>query len=577
MAQMIPSTLEDDHGSFGERKVFEALRDKLDNDFVVFHSVRWNARNEKNTIIWGECDFTIFHPTYGIIVLEVKAGGIECKNNRWTYIRTDNGERHTMKKGPLEQGDREIRYKFKDLVSDLLEDSPESQYSLVEPAVWFPSIRKEDFIGELPMEYKDEIVLYEDALDDPKTFIMRIYDYYGGKWHTRLNAKSCQKIIDGFAPYFNAVPSLRSMKDERNESFLRLTKEQNYLLDYLEEQRVAAIQGAAGTGKTLLATNKAKRLAKTGKVLFLCYNRYLKESLQLKKEKYPDRYSNVDFFNLPQLACAAMKVTSVEDSDVLFYLSNVDKYGWNYDHIVIDEGQDFDDEAINKLYQIALRRDGSFYVFYDKKQFVQGKEFPEWLANAECRLVLNINCRNTYQIADTSGKPVAVQPKVKSRSVNGDVPVFFQCKNKDDAMKAINSCVNKYRAANFSYDQICVLTLKTENNSILTGVEKIGDHKIRTERDGSGVLFTTARKFKGLESDAIIIVDVDENSFSDIDAKRLFYVGCSRAKHQLDIVFIGDDEQLSIAEKGLTDEKFPNAKIGIARCLNVKIVYSKPE
>ena len=61
MAQMIPNTLEDDHGSFGERKVFEALRDKLDEEFVVFHSVRWNAPNEKNTIIWGECDFTVFN------------------------------------------------------------------------------------------------------------------------------------------------------------------------------------------------------------------------------------------------------------------------------------------------------------------------------------------------------------------------------------------------------------------------------------------------------------------------------------------------------------------------------------
>ena len=33
--------------------------------------------------------------------------------------------------------------------------------------------------------------------------------------------------------------------------FDRLTQEQNALLTYLEEQRVAAIQGAAGTGKTL--------------------------------------------------------------------------------------------------------------------------------------------------------------------------------------------------------------------------------------------------------------------------------------------------------------------------------------
>ena len=57
------------------------------------------------------------------------------------------------------------------------------------------------------------------------------------------------------------------------------------------------------------------------------------------------------------------------------------------------------------------------------------------------------------------------------------------------------------------------------------------------------------------------------------ESKRLFYVGCSRAKHQLDIVFVGNESALKNVEKGLTDQEFPNAKIGIARCLNVKPVH----
>ncbi len=100
MAKMIPSKMEEDHDSFGERQVFEALK-KLPDDYTVFHSVRWNERIEKTVtktvMVDGECDFTIFHPDKGILVIEVKSGGIECVNNTWTYIRTDNGERHPMK------------------------------------------------------------------------------------------------------------------------------------------------------------------------------------------------------------------------------------------------------------------------------------------------------------------------------------------------------------------------------------------------------------------------------------------------------------------------------------------------
>ena len=573
MARMIPNTLGDDHGSFGEKKVFEALKNKLDDDFTVFHSVKWNDRNQKNMIIWGECDFTIFHPAYGIIVLEIKSGGIECSNNCWTYIRTDNGERYRMKRGPLEQADRS-KYRFQDLVSDVLERSPGAgkQYCLVEAAVWFSSINKRGIEGELPMEYRDEIVLYENALDHPQKFIMGIYEYYGGMNRTRLNPNSCKEIIDSFAPYFRAIPSLKSKQQERNEEFVRLTRQQNYLLDYLEEQRVAVIQGAAGTGKTMLAVEKAKKLAKSGKILFLCFNRYLKEYLQRLKKEAPNQYENIDFYNLPQLACAAMKVPSVEKDDVGYFLSHFENYGWNYNHIVIDEGQDFDDEAISKLYDIALLQDGAFYVFYDKKQFVQGYEFPDWLANAECRLVLNINCRNTYQIADTAGKPVDIQPRVKERSVKGDMPSFYLCDDAKEALKVLSKRIDDYRAASYPYEQICILTLKTENNSILKDVEKVGNHMIRTERDGKGVLFTSARKFKGLEADAVIIVDVDGKAFADDVSKRLFYVGSSRAKHQLDIIFVGDEKNLENATKGLSDQIFPHARIGIARCLNVKPV-----
>ena len=572
MAQMIPQTMEEDNNSFGERQVFEALK-KLPDDYTVFHSVRWNDRNQKNTVVYGESDFTVFHPKKGIIVIEVKSGGIECVNNTWTYIRTDNGERHSMK-NPLKQADKS-KYRFLDLLDEKFRDTEGTdspQYCMVESAVWFPSVSRRDAIGVLPMEFHPEIVLLESALESPQKYIDGVYDFYEGDRHTRLDKTPEDKILDLFAPLYRVMPSLKSKRLEQQEVFDRLTREQSSLLDYLEEQRVAAIQGAAGTGKTCLAIEKAKRLAKSGKVLFLCFNQFLRIYLQDLKNENPKKYENIDFYNLPQLACQKLKVPVVEREDVLQFLENYDSYDWEYKHIIIDEGQDFHDGEIEKLYDVALLQDGAFYVFFDKNQFVQGREFPDWLKNAECRLVLNINCRNTYSIADTSGKPIGVEPKVKNKAVKGDMPKFYICGDRAVALKQISLLIDQYRNNGYAYNQICILTVKTEAVSLMQGIEKIGIHPVRTTRGNGNVLFTTARKFKGLESDVIIIVDEDADTFADPEDKRLFYVGASRAKHYLDIVFVGGNPELEDMIANISDKKFPTPFIGVARALNVKPV-----
>lgn len=572
MAQMIPQVMEEDNDSFGERLVFKALKD-LPSEYTVFHSVRWNDINDKNTVVWGESDFTVLHPTKGIIVIEVKSGGIECIDNTWAYIRTDSLQRYPMK-NPLKQASRS-KYRFIDIIKDLFFDvssSDEPQYCMVEAAVWFPSISKRDIVGEMPIEYRPEIVLFENALESPQKFIDGIYDFYEGYKHTKLSVDSFQKIKSAFAPHYRVMPSLKSKRLEQEEVFVRLTKEQNSLLDYLEEQRTAAIQGAAGTGKTFLAIEKAKRLAQNGKVLFLCFNQFLRLFLQDMKAEDPEKFSNIDFFNLPQLVCQKLRVPYVEEIDVLQFLENHDAYEWEYKHIIIDEGQDFNASEIEKLYDIALLQEGAFYVFFDKNQFVQGRNFPGWLKNSECRLILNINCRNTYSIADTSGKPIGVEPKVKNKSVKGDMPKFYICEDKAAGLKKLSMLIDQYRNNGYAYDQICILTVRTETVSFIKGIEKIGNHSIKTTRGNSNVLFTTARKFKGLEADVVIIIDAEADTFADEESKRLFYVGASRAKHYLDIVFVGDQIALEKMTANISDKKYQAPFVGIARSLNVKPV-----
>src|SRR6185369_10584865 len=66
-----------------ERRVHEQLARALDDRFIVFHSLAWHGRGRKPD---GEVDFLIAHPDLGMLVLEVKGGGIafDPVRGKWT-------------------------------------------------------------------------------------------------------------------------------------------------------------------------------------------------------------------------------------------------------------------------------------------------------------------------------------------------------------------------------------------------------------------------------------------------------------------------------------------------------------
>jgi superfamily I DNA/RNA helicase len=92
------------------------------------------------------------------------------------------------------------------------------------------------------------------------------------------------------------------------------------------------------------------------------------------------------------------------------------------------------------------------------------------------------------------------------------------------------------------------------------------------KRQNNKVLFTTVRKFKGLEADVVICIDVDEDTFSNDTNRNLFYVGTSRAKTWLDIVTTATHEKMASAVTGEDiPRKRPHAVKAIRDTLYVKI------
>lgn len=549
------------NGSIGEAQLYEQFN-TLDDNFFVFHSVRWMNKNSKY-LNFGETDYVIFDKTRGIICLEVKHGGIKGNNGRIHQVNRRTEEEVEI--NPMFQADRS-RYFFIEKLKTIF-----YKHKVKIPiysAVVFSGIDSKDLRGTLPNEYKiNGNTFFHDNMIDLNAMLDNFFRYHNVNQLT-LSSKIVKDIIDLISPEFGAFPSLSNAVRQNEFLFNQMTNQQSYLLDYLEEQKTAAIQGGAGTGKTMIAVEKAKRISKDESVIFLCFNNMLVNFLQTR---YSKELPNVHFTNLYQLAAKAMK-TQVDEDKIQSFLNNVEDYPeiWNFDSVIIDEGQDFTDSQIKSLREITLLRDGHFYVFYDKNQLVQQRNMLTWLDYMDCRLVLTINCRNTKRIAETSLAPLDIN-EVKMRiTVDGDIPVFHHSLNKEDFLSWIHNRIKLYNGEGIDLNNIVIITTKTIEKSILKGTEKIGKYYIGNIAKEGTVLFTTSRKFKGLEADVIILIDVDAETFNSEEARRVFYVGASRAKSYLEIISsspIEDEVELYLSlSRGASKRKsvlFSNLKVKI--------------
>lgn len=563
---MIPGIPMDYSKASKENIVFQALS-QIPEDWIIFHSLRvindlytdgGNCpKHEKEC----EIDFLVLVPDLGSLVIEAKAGDAYFDPNPFTfegtYYKEGNRWRYSDGRpmdhnGPFNQVDRE-----KHLLLEFLEDNGYSRfYSGLHPAtaVWLID-RNRAFVDSLPNTANignPKKVLTKESLDHPKEDILKLIkadrDSVCYK-ENPLNRDEILQMSNGvLATFLEQVPSPHFVVDVQKQTIKLLLKEQVNILDFLEEQDSAVIAGGAGTGKTVLAIEKARRDASHGeKTLFLCYNRKLCDHLQ---ENYPSKL--IDYYTLDKLAIDLGNMSAVNYSALNDRLDEMLKErSFPYSHVVVDEGQDFDQDTIPngvkggdilaKIQKAALQKSGTFYLFYDKNQMVQASTIAPFIADADCRLSLHTNCRNTLRIAQASIAPLknAKPISVTQRTLTGSYGQLV-VSDKKSVVADLNTLLDEY--TNQGYTDIVILTAKTAETSLLTNYVE----NERYSYNGKSFLFTSCRQFKGLEADAIILVDADKKTF--VQDSMLFYVGTSRARFELAVVAIlGDSDCLQVA------------------------------
>ncbi len=539
-----------------EADVYCRFRDQLPNDWYVYHSVTWIQRREEDEARDGEIDFVVCHPDHGLITIEVKGGGVgyDAHADEWYSINRRN-QKNTIS-DPVGQA-RRAKYS----ILKKLQDHPKWR-SLrlgritLSHAVMFPDLTESQRPSrpDLP----EQIVGIETDLADAEAWLTSVFDYWRGQSDQQdpLTNAGISLFDSVFARSFEARPLLsRSLESEEAER-LALTNEQARILNILRARRRVAISGGAGTGKTVLAVEKARRLADEGfRTLLTCYNRPLANHL-VNVCAGIDNLEVMNFHQLCQRRVNAANEASgrnlleeakstypkedlwdVQYPNALIYSTEILEEG--YDAIVCDEGQDFgEDYWIPIELLLTDEKTSPLYIFFDENQdlYERASSFPI----EDEPFPLTINCRNTRNIHNASyhyyqGETIE-PPAIEGREVE-----MITGPSVDPQAKRLHGrIVELIDQEDVQPEDIVVLIANAYHKS--TFYEALRHRPLpggaqwleEGEIEPGKVLMETVNRFKGLEAPIVFLWGID--GLDPADNAETLYVGLSRPKSILGLV-----------------------------------------
>lgn len=556
MAKLIPELTETqikEIKSRAEQRFYRACRDQLGNGWLVLHSIPYVVTLSGSPKD-GEADFVIFSPLRGFLVIEIKGGGVEYNPATHQWTSTNAQGISNPIKNPFQQGTAE-KYAILDLIKNH-SGWPMLHISRLTcgHAVFLPDI--DDVQPMIMPEAPREILGGRADLQNLETWVNKVFAYWQGNQRSSqaLGPEGMKIVEQVFCTTRKVRPLLSAQIRDEEERRIELTLQQSLYLRVIGRRRRAAICGGAGTGKTLLAVDRASQLAKSVKTLLLCFNRPLADHLKdiigqnpnllpmtfhqlcewrieqafqktgrdLKAEA-EQAYPNFNYFNVQLPYALALSTELLPE---------------RFDAIIVDEGQDFKDDFWLPL-ELLLRdeKDSYLYVFLDLNQalYQQNAKLPF----KEEPFPLTVNCRNTRHIHEAAyhfyrGDPVD-PPSIEGVPVESH-PKETLAEQANELHALVSSLINTERV---EPKDIVVLVAGHAKDTYMGALRsrllpKGIKYSIEAHRVPNTVLVDTVGRFKGLEANILILWGLDE--FDPAQDKEALYVAFSRAKSRLHLV-----------------------------------------
>ena len=547
MARMIPPRLAPETPD-SERRVYQRFEIALPSAWTIIHSQRFLLPQHRRTQE-GELDFLVLDPSRGAIGLEVKGGWVQRTAAGWSSVDR-HGRTHQIK-DPGQQASSAIH-----AIAKYWEQAPGFGgrgfrcgygWGVVLPDIECPGDLGPDLPRDVIVDRAD-LMNVENALD-------RVFRCLGNR-RAPLSTAGVKALVATLRVRCPPASSLALQFKEDNEKLWQLTEEQATVLDSLAAHNRAAIEGAAGTGKTVLAMEKARRLATTGqRVLLLCFNEPLARDLSQQADGFDvetfhgfgrrlARRAGLGRFEPRQPDVKGSRIAFYTEEAPMVLLEALERLpDERYDAIVVDEAQDFLPDWWPCL-DSALRygREGTLYAFYDPNQRIYGGGPPEALEVIEHKLVHN--CRNTRRIASYVAGLVGAELRVKTGAPEGRPVERITCNSDAEVVQKVEDRLERLvLKEGVGSDAIAIVSTRTLKNSPFSGDHRAGRFELVNLDDREGrssasatrraVVFETLHRFKGLERDVVILLDLPAGDHVTANHR---YVAASRARNLLIVV-----------------------------------------
>ncbi|RKS05904.1 UvrD-like helicase family protein [Nocardiopsis sp. Huas11] len=547
MARMIPPVPHPDSPP-GEKRLFDRLREDPGTEgWTVLHSLDI-AKHQRQ--VAGEADFVVIAPELGVLCLEVKSH---------RRVRRDGeGLWHLGSDAPTQRSPfGQAKGQMYSILEFLHRKGMDLRDVPLGWAVWFTSANA-SVLGT-NLEWHDWQLLDRADLRPPVSTtlaeVMRHNRDHLAEKTSRFAASAtgpdtaqCRRIAQELRPTFEAGVLPADIREARDTERVRFLDEQLEALDVMEDQRRVLFTGAAGTGKTFLAVEAARRATGKGlKVRVLCFNNALAGWMA-------DTLGDSPEVSVSTLHSLMLEVTGAHappspgrqwwEEELPELAANIllENGGWECDLLIVDEAQDLcAHESYLDLLDLLVPgglAGGNWLMFGDfDQQAIYGSEDGRVLLDQRSpqhhQHRLYRNCRNTPRIGHMAMKACGLEGLYAGfRRPDDEIDVTVLAYSDDREQEGhLISALKELRENHYPAEQIVVLSPRKDGMVMRMRDSATSGRIAPYGRHGKRTSYSTVHAFKGLDAPAVVITDIDS---ADSDRYRfLLYIGMSRAADRL--------------------------------------------